>query len=38
MSGIEGWTIGNELLVAWLVISLPVGVFVGLFIKSGASK
>jgi hypothetical protein len=38
MSWIEGWIIGNELLLAWLVISSPFAVLVGLFIKSGAWK
>jgi hypothetical protein len=38
MSWIEGWTIGNELLLAWLVISSPFAVLVGLFIKSGSWK
>jgi hypothetical protein len=38
MSWIEGWTIGNELLLAWLVFSLPVAVLVGLLIKWGAGR
>jgi hypothetical protein len=38
MSWIEGWIIGNELLLAWLVISSPFAVLVGLFIKSGSWK
>jgi hypothetical protein len=38
MSWIGGWTIGDELLLAWLVFSLPVGVLVGLFIKWGAGR
>ena len=29
---------GNELLLAWLVFSLPVAVLVGLFIKWGSWK
>ena len=38
MTWFEGWTIGNELLLAWIVVSLPVAVLVGMFIKSGAWK
>jgi hypothetical protein len=38
MSLIEGWIIGNELLLAWLVVSSPFAVLVGLFIKSGSWK
>jgi len=38
MSWIEGWIIGNELLLAWLVISSPFAVLVMLFIKSGSWK
>jgi len=38
MSWIEGWTIGNELLLAWIVVSLPVAVLVGMFIKSKSWK
>ena len=38
MSWIEGWIIGNELLLAWLVISSPFAVLVGMFIKSGSRK
>jgi hypothetical protein len=38
MSWIEGWITGNELLLAWLVISSPFAVLVGLFIKSGSWK
>jgi hypothetical protein len=38
MGWIEGWTIGKELLLAWLVFSLPVGVLIGLLIKWGAGR
>jgi hypothetical protein len=38
MTWFEGWTIGNELLLAWLVFLLPVGILVGLFIKWGSRK
>jgi len=38
MSWIEGWIIGNELLLAWLVVSSPLAVLVGLFVKSGSWK
>jgi len=38
MSWFESWTIGNELLLAWLALMLPVGILVGLFIKWGSRK
>jgi hypothetical protein len=38
MGWIEGWAIGEELLLAWLAFSLPVGVLIGLLIKWGDGR